>query len=554
MSWLKRLQWNLNPVGLGFGAVGLLLSLTPSLLPRDGVLQGLVSGLVFGISYAIGTGFSRLFERLTKWRPSAKARRWGRIVGWPLFAMLLVVSGFAGAAAQEEVRRMVELPPMPGVDILGFVLAMVAASLLCLGIGWLVRSAWRRALVRMTKDGRTRGRAVRLATIRTTVASVLVLALLGWLFFLAMDRQYLASNGHPDPDLSEPDSTYRSAGPASEVKFDQLGRQGGNFIAGGPTAVEIAKATGGPAMTPIRVYVGVAAGGTMQDRAAVAVRELERTGAFDRDVLVVATTTGTGWLEPQAVDAVEYLHSGNTAIVALQYAYTPSFVSSLTAPELPIEATTALFDAVHAKWATLPADNRPELVLYGLSLGSQGILNSFGTLDAMVESTDGAVLVGPTNTTPLWRELQQTRDAGSPPWQPVREEGRQVRWASGFGDFDKLTGPWDAPRIAILQHATDPITWLGPELLWSRPDWLTDGNRAPDVSPSMRWIPVVTAVQVTLDMAMSTAVPARHGHNFGDVMLQGWQAVTGDGSLDQAALDRVQAVLEDYAYIRPFEN
>ena len=91
-------------------------------------------------------------------------------------------------------------------------------------------------------------------------------------------------------------------------------------------------------------------------------------------------------------------------------------------------------------------------------------------------------------------------------------------------------------------------------MLWSRPDWLTDGNRAPDVSPSMRWIPVVTAVQVTLDMAMSTAVPARHGHNFGDVMLQGWQAVTGDGSLDQAALDRVQAVLEDYAYIRPFEN
>ncbi len=96
MDWLKRLQWNLNPVGLGFGAAGLLLSLTPSLLPRDGVLQGLVSGLVFGISYAVGTGFSRLFERLTGWRPSATARRWGRIVGWPLFGVLLVVAGFAG--------------------------------------------------------------------------------------------------------------------------------------------------------------------------------------------------------------------------------------------------------------------------------------------------------------------------------------------------------------------------------------------------------------------------------------------------------------------------
>lgn len=554
MSRVKRLQWNLNPVGLGFGAVGLLLSLTPSLLPRDGVLQGLVSGLVFGISYAVGAGCSLLFERLTKWRPSAGVRRWGRIVGWPLFGVLLVVSAVAGALAQEEVRRMVELPPMPGVDILGFVIAMTATSLLCLGIGWLVRSAWRRAIARMTREGRTRAAVVRLATIRTVVASVLVLALLTGLFFLGLDRLYLAHNGLPVEGLAVPDSTYRSAGEGSEVVFEQLGRQGGDFIAGGPTADDIAGVTGGPAMTPIRVYVGLAAGGTLEDRAAVAVRELERTGAFEREVLVVATTTGSGWLEPQAVDAVEYLHSGNTAIVSLQYAYTPSFVSSLTAPELPVDATTALFEAVHAKWAALPADHRPELVVYGLSLGSQGMLNSFGTLDALLAGTDGALFVGPTNTTPLWRELQDSRDAGSAPWQPVREQGRQVRWASGFGDFDELPGDWERPRVAILQHATDPITWLGPELLWSRPDWLTDGNRAPDVSPKMRWIPVVTAVQVSLDMAMSTSVPARHGHNFGDVMLQGWQAVTGDGILDAAAIDRVQHVLEDYAPIRPFDH
>ena len=56
-------------------------------------------------------------------------------------------------------------------------------------------------------------------------------------------------------------------------------------------------------------------------------------------------------------------------------------------------------------------------------------------------------------------------------------------------------------------HAADPITWLGPELIWQRPEWLT-GERAPDVSPHMRWIPVVTAVQVGLDMLVSVDVPA----------------------------------------------
>ena len=149
--------------------------------------------------------------------------------------------------------------------------------------------------------------------------------------------------------------------------------------------------------------------------------------------------------------------------------------------------------------------------------------------------------------------MQATRDAGSPPWQPVLDEGERVRWASQSGDFDNLPGDWSEPRVAILQHATDPITWLGPELIWQRPEWLTEGGRAPDVSPHMRWIPVVTAVQVFLDMMVSVDVPARHGHAFGDVMIDGWVAVTGDGGLDEATIAEIRAVIEDYWVIKPVQ-
>lgn len=542
----------LDAVGVGGGAVALLLSLTPSLLPRDGTLQGMVSGLAFGIGYAITLGLWRLIRRLTGWSPPAPVRKWLKLIGWPLFGVVFVLAAVAGVAVQDEVRRMVQLPPLETVNIGGFVLALAVVSGVCLGIGWLARFSWRRGIRLQERRGITRLRAEKLAIIRTLLVGVVVIALLWALVFFGIDRIYLTSNGQPAAGTVEPASTFRSAGDGSEVKFSELGRQGANFVAGGPTADDIAKLTGKPALTPIRVYVGLAAGGTMQERGQVALRELERTGAFDREILVIATPTGSGWLEPQAVDAVEYLHSGNTAIAALQYAYTPSFVTSLNAPELPVEATAALFDAVYAHWQQLPANHRPKLVIYGLSLGSQGILNSFGTLDALLTKTDGALLVGPTNTTPLWRKLQDSRDTGSPAWRPVLDEGRQVRWASGFGDFDLLAEPWDEPRVAILQHATDPITWLGPELIWQRPEWLTNEGRAPDVSPHMVWIPVVTAVQVGLDMAMSVEVPARHGHAFGDVMLQGWVAMSGDGGLGAEALGRIQAELETYWDISPY--
>ncbi len=548
---MKRVWGSLSPVGVIVGGILLALSLTPSLLPRPAVLQGVGSGVVFGLGYAAGAGASGLVAWLTRWRPSKVLGRRLRIIAWSVLAVVVVLAAVGGVAAQNEVRRMVELAPLDNVNVFGFVVALLLTTLLCLGAGRLVRVGWLRTQQSMVKRGRSPGRARRAATGRAVLAILATLALLTGVGYVLLDRIYYGTNAYPTDGLASPESTYRSAGAGSAVAFDQLGRHGGNFITGGPTAEKISELTGKPALTPARVYVGIAAGGTLADHASTAVRELERTGGFDREVLVVATTTGSGWLEPQAVDAVEYLHSGNTAIVALQYAYTPSFVTAATDPTLPAETTSALFTAVRAKWLTLPEDHRPKLVVYGLSLGSQGIMNSFGTLDALLTRTDGVLLVGPTNSAPLWRTLQANRDAGSPPWQPVHDAGQRVRWASGFGDFEKLTGPWASPRVAILQHATDPITWLGPELIWQSPEWLAEGNRAPDVSPAMRWIPVVTAIQVGIDMMVAEEVPARHGHNFGDVMLQGWQAVTGDGGLDQAALDRIQKVIESYAVISP---
>ncbi len=470
--------------------------------------------------------------------PSPRGRRIFWVGMLVLTVIVIVVVGLVAVRWQNEVRALVEVEPIDAVAVGAFLLGALLTAALLLVIG--------RGVRRMTAHlVRLAGRAVGGLLASVVVAAALLL--LGMGVVAAIDAVYADRNGAPDADLAEPASAVRSAGPDSAVDWQGLGRHGGAFVAGGPTADAIATLTGVDALDPIRVYVGIGNAETVDERAALAVDELRRTGAFERELLVVATTTGSGWLEDQAVDAVEYLHAGDTAIVAVQYAYTPSWVSFLFDPDAPVAAARATFEAVHAEWSRLPADDRPRLVTYGLSLGAHGAQEVFADLDDLRDRTDGALFVGSPPSADLWRELQAARDAGSPAWQPVLDGGERVRWISRPGDLERLTGPWDEPRVLYLQHATDPITWLTADLLWSEPEWLRDDQRGPDVSSSMRWIPVVTGLQVTIDMLMGQSVPARHGHNFGDVVVDGWRAVTGDAGLTPAALDALRTEIESYA-------
>ncbi|MGM7697848.1 alpha/beta hydrolase [Microbacterium sp. A84] len=531
----RRHWWALDPGGSIGGLFLAILSVTPSLLPRPSLFQGAIAAIAFGLGYMLGVAVWAILRRFMPWRPSRTAQR----ALWIVYALLWLVAlgalSVLSFAWQNEVRSLVEMPPLLGIDVAAFLLGFLPVAVLLVTIGKGVRRL-HHAL------RRTSGAVVGLLGTLTVVAAALGALVLA--VMIAVDGIYLNLNGDAEADAVQPASTYRSAGVESAIGWDTLGRHGANFVAGGPTASEIEAVTGEAALEPIRVYAGLESAPTASERAALVVAELERTGAFERSVLVVATTTGSGWLEPQTVDALEYLHAGDTAIAALQYAYTPSWVSFLFDADAPVEAAGSLFDAVYEHWIQLPEDDRPMLITYGLSLGAHGSQALFDDIDDVRARTDGALFVGSPNGSELWRTLQASRDQGSPAWQPVLNDGSQVRWLSKLGDEQALTGEWSEPRVLYLQHATDPVTWLGPELIWSQPEWLDADQRGADVSPSMRWIPGVTAVQVAIDMLMGESVPARHGHNFGDVITTGWREVTGDAGLDAAAIARIQAIIE----------
>ena len=130
--------------------------------------------------------------------------------------------------------------------------------------------------------------------------------------------------------------------------------------------------------------------------------------------LIVVVPTGTGWVDPAAMDTVEYLHHGDVASVALQYSYLTSWLSLLVEPNYGAEAGEALFKAVYGYWTTLPKETRPKLYLHGLSLGAMNSERSADLFDVIGDPFQGALWSGPPFESAGWKSVTAGRDPGSP--------------------------------------------------------------------------------------------------------------------------------------------
>jgi uncharacterized membrane protein len=321
-------------------------------------------------------------------------------------------------------------------------------------------------------------------------------------------------------------------------------------VATGPDADELTRVNGTPAKEPVRVYVGLQTADTDEQRMAVLLSELERTGAFDRRLLVIIPTTGTGWINPLAARSLEMMYNGDTALVGSQYSYLPSWISFLGDRQKSIESGRMMIDAVHDRWRQLPADRRPKLVLYGESLGSMAGQGAFGWLPDIARMGFSSVLwVGPPNASPLWKAITVRRDPGTPEVEPRYDNGRTVRFSEGTDTAEIVEDteqPWEGTRVLFLQHPSDPIVWWSEDLLFNRPDWLREPPGR-DRTASMRWYPIVTFWQVAADMTNAASVPGGHGHNYGDFVLDGWAAVAPPDGWTPEDTERIRLALEKSA-------
>jgi len=510
--------------GTFVGLIFVFLSLTPSLLPRGPLFQGLVSGAAGAIGYMIGVFGVWLVRYMRGKDTSPPAPRWAWI-GLTVFGLIgMVVMQFAFHRWQDDVRDLMGVPHLKWFNYPQAAIIAIAVLFVFVEIGQLVRKLVLflvRQLERIAPP-RVSGVVAVGLLLALTIAllnGVVVRAAMDWL-----NHTFESVNNEDSPDRSAPTTSLRSGGPESLGSWASLGHQGRVFVSGGPTVEELTAFNGAPATEPIRAYAGMDAGDDIRATAEMAARELLRTGGLQRDLVAVATTTGTGWINEAEASALEYMYNGNTAIVSMQYSFLPSWISFIVDKENARQAGQALFEAVDELIRTMPEADRPQLVVFGESLGSFGGEAPFLSLNNLVARTGGALFSGPTFNNTIWTDLTSNRDPGSPMWLPIYEDGESVRFVARPDDLGRPDAPWSAPRVVYLQHASDPIAWWTPDLLFREPDWLRE-PRGYDVSPRMNWIPVVTFLQVSADMAVAVDVPDGHGHRYIRDVVNGWAAV-----------------------------
>ena len=340
---LLRLWHSFSGVGLGLGTLFFAASLTPSLIPRSFLIQGVLSRLCFSIGYALGVGWHWLWRFLELPEPKRRLLHIANLTAAIVCALVVAVFLWRAAGCQNSIRALMGLEP---VDT-GHPLEVGAIALLTFLVLLALSRLFALILV-FISDWLGRIMPIRTAyAIGTAVAAVLFWTAADGLLFRyalrAADSSFERLDSLIPPDAVPPADPMKTGSAASLVRWQDLGRMGRDYVATGPTAAEIGAFTGRPAKQPVRVYVGLQSGESPQDRARLALRELIRAGGFDRSTLIVATPTGTGWMDPAGVDTVEYLRDGDIATVAVQYSYLASWLSLSVEPGYGAESARAVF-------------------------------------------------------------------------------------------------------------------------------------------------------------------------------------------------------------------
>ncbi len=523
--WAARMIDAFSLTGLALATLFFCASLTPSLIPRESITQGILSGLSFSCGYGVGVALRALWTYMEL--PRTDRPRLVSASPVILLACLIAAVFFLIQASswQDSIRILMGMAPANKVgpfEVAAIALVTFAVVIL---IARLLERVFRIIANRLRPHVPRRVAGVAGLVVTTLLFWSVVDGVLLRFAIRAMDSSYRELDQIIDAEIRPPADPRKTGSSASLINWQGLGKMGRSYVASAPNGNEIASQTGQGAKEPIRVYAGLNSARTVEDRARLALEELVRVGGFERSALIIITPTGTGWVDPAGIDPVEYLYRGDIASVAIQYSYLPSWLSLLVEPGYGSEASRALFTQVYGYWKKLPKDRRPKLYLYGLSLGAMNSDLSSDIYDVVADPYQGAVWAGPPFPSRTWKSVTAGRVAGSPAWLPRFRDGSVIRFTSQRNALDLDGAPWGPIRVVYLQYASDPIVFFDPHAAYSKPDWMK-GERGPDVSQRFRWFPIVTLLQLTVDIGLGTTTPMGYGHVYApEHYIDAWMAV-----------------------------
>lgn len=523
------------------GVVGALVmygvSVSPSLLARSWQWHAVASGVLSAVGYIVGLTIQRFYAlvvprlgvEITAPKSVSIAFRAVLLLGFFLWFLRWLLQSY------RERKRANHLVGMRGETLGEYLLGTFCAFILMLallGIAWGLQWIGRAIVIVLSRwMPMVFALALSLLILIVIVYALTsqVLLKLGINFFTRHARKM---NNRTAKGIVQPQAPERSGSPQSRSSWRAVGGQGRVFLGRGPSRADIEAVTGCSAMVPIRVYAGMPEEGqSLQSAADLVVEELHRTGAFDRSVILIATSTGSGWVDEWQVQPLEYLTRGNCATASMQYSFVPSSINFLTDLDVSEEAAVILFETIRRAVDEIPEDRRPALFVCGESLGAYASQHVFSGIVDVLSRTDGALWVGTPAFTPMHAELTAIRHRGSPEVAPVVANGRHVRfvnvpenlWSDVYG---RELGDWNFPRVVYAQHPSDPVVWWNSELVWHKPDWISEKVDG-DVSLRMQYTRGATYIQVLVDMPVAGTAPGGHGHTYHEELIPLWEAILG---------------------------
>jgi uncharacterized membrane protein len=259
--------------------------------------------------------------------------------------------------------------------------------------------------------------------------------------------------------------------------------------------------------------VGLEAAPTVEGRVDLALAELDRAGGLQRSWLLIASPTGTGYVNYAAAGALEFLTRGDCATLAMQYSQRPSPLS-LDRVKHGRAQFASLMDALTPRLEAIPKDQRPKVVLFGESLGAWTSQDAFlgrGTRGLIDAGIDFAIWIGTPHES-KWKDQVETGGPGV--------DHRVVGAFDRIEDLETLSPEARGHlRYVMVTHTNDGVALFGPELLVQQPEWLGHPETRPRKIPrGQRWIPITSFVQTLIDTKNAArVVPGKfeaEGHDY----------------------------------------
>jgi uncharacterized membrane protein len=130
-------------------------------------------------------------------------------------------------------------------------------------------------------------------------------------------------------------------------------------------------------------------------------------------------------------------------------------------------------------------------------------------------------------------------------WLPKFHDGSFVRFMNQDGSAKPPGAPWGPMRMVYLQYGSDAVTFFDRHGFFRSPE-LLEAPRPPDVSPSMRWYPVVTMMQMAMDTSLSMSAPMGFGHVYAPShYIAAWLEVTGIDDWSPDDVERLKRYLDE---------